>query len=392
VAQANPIYMGSDFTVYYTAFTMVREGVSFGLYDQTMESKYQQEIMGGEYFDGGWLPFPIPPFFALIFSPISLIPRVPAYYLWTLMLIGLLIWLLVLLDRLFKNWSKREKQVMILIIMAFWPLAHTFLLGQLSIFILICMVQIYMLMKESKQVKAGIWMALLILKPQTMMMPAVVTINKRYWRVAISAIVTTLAIVFISSLIMGFRPWMQYIELLKLMSNSFGEFGIFPNVEYTFRGTLYNILGSNRGEIINVISITALVLAMGLIYFLWKKASDANDPFFELVFAIAIALSVILSLHLFDHDSLMLVLPAALFYDYLKRTNSPTSAYSIFLLLCPMVFFFSAVNPFNFLGVIRPPVVMIIIFLGWMIVYLYREMRVERMNRLTSVPNNNMSS
>lgn len=370
IAAYQKLYIASDFTVYYTAFTMVRKGLSNGLYDQEIESKYQQEILGGSSFEGGWLPFPIPPFFALLFSPLSLLPQNKAYYLWSLGQLGLLIWLILLLNRLFLNWSKQEKLLLILLILSFWPLAHTFLLGQLSLFILICLIQLYKLMKESRQVKAGIWLALLIIKPQTMLIPIMVTINKRYWRIAIATAITIMIIVVSSIAFFGYKPWLQYTQLLQTMGNSFGKFGVFPYIEFTLRGTLYNLLGYSQTNLINVISISALVLGMIFVFLVWINKQTSDEHYFELAFAVMITLSVLLSMHLFDHDSLMLVLPAALFYDYLRQNNFSRKAYSILVLISPTVFFVAGFNSFNFFGFIRPPVVVIFFLLVWMVYYL----------------------
>jgi hypothetical protein len=48
-------------------------------------------------------------------------------------------------------------------------------------------------------------------------------------------------------------------------------------------------------------------------------------------------LSLVLSLHLNPYDSLLLVLPAVLFYNYLKL-NSSRLAFGIFMLCCPYIF------------------------------------------------------
>jgi hypothetical protein len=66
----------------------------------------------------------------------------------------------------------------------------------------------------------------------------------------------------------------------------------------------------------------------------------------------------------------VLVLPAALFYDYLRVNNFPRRAYSTFILVSPMIFIFSSFSNFNLLDVIRPPILMIFILLAWMVYYL----------------------
>ena len=333
--------------------------------------------MGGLTFEGGVLLFPNPPFVAILFSPISFLSLDAAFYLWSLIQLGLLIWLLISLGRLFSHWNRHERIMLITSVLAFWPLANTFLLGQFSLFLVIGLLQMYIGMQNSRLNQAGLWLILLAIKPHTLLIPGMMTLNKRFWRVTISTAIAGMFIFIGSCLIIGIRPWQQYIQSLQNLGSYFGKYGVHPNTEYTFRGVLSNFLGNSQGNLINIISSSILLIGMISVWLIWRTKPSPDRSRISLYFAFAIQLSVFLSLHLNPHDSLLLVLPAVLFYDYLRQNDYPRKAFSILVLLSPSVFFISAFNDFNVFGVIRPPVVVILLILAWMIRYLIIEYRLQ---------------
>jgi hypothetical protein len=375
----------TDFNNQYTAFLMVKAGDGGKLYDLDVQSQYQQQILGGLSFKDGVLPFLNPPFIALVLSPLSFLPRETAYVVWTFGELGLLIWLIYLLTRLFSDWNKQERQLLILTILAFWPLTATFWQGQFSLFLLICLVQMYLAMKNSKDVNTGIWLALMIVKPQTVLILAMMMLNKRYWRGAISAIITFTTLIIFSSLFLGFELWIKYAQLLFTMNTYFGKFGLYPEIEYTLKGLLTRILGYSRGSIINTISNIVLLLGMVFIFFLWLRDIPPDRPRFKLHFAFIITVSAFFSLHLNDYDSLILVLPAAIFYDYLRQMGFPRQGYSMLVLSSPLVFFLAVFGKFNLFNARFPPIVVILLFIGWMVKYLILDYQSDHTNRFTNI-------
>ena len=360
---------GTDFSYFYTAFAIVRSDDAGKLYDLHIQAVYQQELLDLSP-EGGFLPFLYPPFVALFLSILTALPLNTAYYIWSFCQLGLLIWLIFLFNRIFSDWNKQERLLLCLTILAFWPLAITFILGQFSLIILLCLSQMYLAMKDSKTFKAGFWLALMMIKPQTILFPGVITLNKRYWRVAVTASIIFLVLILFSSIFLGFKPWIDYARLLPTMSNYFGEYGFYPNVEYTLKGILSSIMGYSQGNLVSKISNIVLVFGMVFTLYLWLPGIAPNCPKFKSQFAIMATLSVCLSLHLYPHDSLILVLPAAIFYDYLRQCNYERKLYSLFILTSPLIFFIAAFKSFNLFGFIRPPVMVIFVLLIWMVYYL----------------------
>jgi hypothetical protein len=374
------LFVGADFTNLYTTFMIVRNGDGAKLYDLGIIEDYQNKILDGRTIEGGVLPILYPPIFPLLLSPVSLLQLDSAFYLWTIIQVGLVIWLIHIFTHLFIGWNKKERLILTLALLAFWPLAITFLLGQVSLFILLCLCEIYMSMKNNKLPKAGLFFALLMIKPQTILIPGMMILNKRYWRIALVAIIIFCTLVIFSSFFLSFSIWEQYAKLLPTMSKYFGDYGFYPAGQYTLRGMLSNLLGYSNGNLINIINNTVLCVSLIIVWYVNRHGIPADSLRFNINFSVTIVLSAFLSLHLYPHDDLVLVLPVALFYDYLRQNNYPIKAYSIFVLISPIVFLISAFYHSNLLGVIRLPIIVIIILLIWMSFYMILESRMDQKN------------
>src|ERR1700683_3039728 len=63
-----------DFTVFYTAATILREGLGPQLYDEHVQYEVQRKCVGEIAERHGPLPYIHPPFEALIFLPLTRLP------------------------------------------------------------------------------------------------------------------------------------------------------------------------------------------------------------------------------------------------------------------------------------------------------------------------------
>jgi hypothetical protein len=379
------LFQWADFTSLYTSFVNMRAEKTWKIFNLDLQTIYQQGFFGGIKLEAGVYPLQYPPVISLIYTPLSFLPYNIAFYIWTALELGLLLWVIYLLEQLFSHWSKNERLVLIITILAFFPLAHTILTGQFSLFLLLCLVQVYLSMKDAKPVNAGIWMAFLLIKPPIVLIPGLLLLSKRVWRGVVSAILTFVALFILSSVLFGFEPWIRYFQLLMNMNVNFGNFPFHPEVEYTLKGLLSRILVNTPTNAITLISNLALILGMVFVLYLWFRGFPPDHPRFKLYFAFTIVLSVFLSLHMYSYDDLILVLPAAVFYDYLRQIRLSRQGYTILIVISPLVFFVGLFTSPDLFGFILPQTAIIMILLGWIMVYIIRDYRVVRKNRITNI-------
>ena len=369
----------ADFTAYYTAGSIVRDGLGAQLYDLDLQARYQQQILAGHSFADGLLPYINPPHAALLFAPLSVLRRSSAFFVWGLGQLLLLIWLLRLLIQLARQWAAHERWSMISAVLAFPPLLFTFQLGTFSLLMLVCVLQLYVELKNAHDTRAGLWLAMGTLKPQAVLLPAVMLLGARRWRAAVSASLAVIVMVLFSSIVLGWRVWPDFVRVIGTASSLFGVYGIVPADMYNLKGALTLLLGNDQGPWINLSSMAALMIAAAATLWVSTVAARPNEPGFELPMALTILSGILFSPHSYPHDSVMLVAPTVLFYAYLRERDLPRRAYAAFVLCWPLLFLISECVIAESLRV-RPPVVVMAVLGVWMSKYLVDELRARRVD------------
>ena len=93
-----------DFTTFYTAGAIARDGLGRNMYDLGVQSDYRAQILKESINPTAILPFNNPPFVVYPFILFARLPLRSAFLLWTFLQLGLLLWLLFLLYRLSVTW------------------------------------------------------------------------------------------------------------------------------------------------------------------------------------------------------------------------------------------------------------------------------------------------
>ncbi len=353
----------ADFTAFYTGSTIVRDGQGARLYDLYLQARYQRRILDDRRFADDLLPFDYPPPAAILFAPLALLPRSGAFWVWTGVQAVLLLWMLRLLLSVARRWSPHERRSMVSAVLAFPPLLFTFQLGAFSLLMAVCVLQAHLALKSSEESRAGLWLAVGTLKPQAVLQPVWMLVGARRWRAVASLGSAAAARVVLSSALLGWRIWPGFLCVIRTVSVLFDANGIVPSEMYNFKGALTSLMGGQRGNLINLLSAIALLMASAATLSIWRR-TRSNDPSFDLRMALAILLGILFSPHLYPQDSLMLVVPAALVYGHLRERDGPRRAFAALAMSCPLLFAISDSIVGERLG-IRPPVVVIAVLTVW---------------------------
>jgi hypothetical protein len=357
----------ADLTAFYTGGAIVRQGLGPHLYDLNLQARVQQAILGpGRMFYDGVLPFYNPPHFALVMVPFSLLPLGLAFWCWTALQVVILARVIQRLRSMSSGWDATERWLLFSAFLAFFPLFLQFLYGSLSLFVLWCLIEFYLVFREGKEARAGVWLALAAVKLQAALFPALVILAGRRWRALTSAGAAGVLILGATSALLGPSIWPDYFHWLNVTSGYFDRFGVYPEVMHNLKGTLVLLWGTERAFLIQAVSMGALVAGAVGILALWARGHWApHQPASDLRLAFTLTLGVLLSPHQNPQDSLTLVLPLALFYDYLRRTGQPTRPLTAFLLAWPVLFLLEQFAIRGRMG-IRLPVVLVTALLVWM--------------------------
>ncbi len=373
VIAGQDFFSRADFTGFYTGWAMVRDGLGGQLYDLTLQARYQQQLLGGRSFSEGMLPFAYPPHTAVVFAPLAWVPLSYAYWFWTLAQVLLLIWLFHIFFQLAGDWQSPEQRLLLTATVAFPPLFSNFLLGQFSLWLLVCVLQLYRALKNGREGLAGLWFVLGTFKPQTMFLVGISLLAARRWRALTSAALFGGCLIVLSSLVLGWESWVGFLRALRFSANCFGIHGIHPTAMYNFKGTLALFLGYGQGGLINWITGMGLIAATILTFGIWRGPWQPDVPSFELRIALTTLLGMFFSPHL-TTEGLILIAPATLFYIYLRHRQLPSLTYVILALACPVIFLIGENTLGGKLG-IRIPTLIFIILMIWVALALKNERR-----------------
>jgi hypothetical protein len=366
------LFWRADFSAFYTGWSIMRDGFGNQLYNLDLQTRYQKTILEGRWLSDGLLPFSYPPHMALYFSPLARLPRSSAFGLWTLFECAQLIWLLRLLYDFTHSWQPIERLLVFSGILSLPAVFYNFLQGAFSLFLLICLWQFYLALKKGREGQSGIWLAAGLIKPQNIILPGILLLGARRWRAVAGAVLGGLFIFITCTVVLGWRIWLDFLKLLRSLNNMYGRLEMEWTSMYNFKGVLTSILGASQGTLINGLSWTALVASILFTLWIWRGAWSSQEADFELRMAYTLLLGLFFNLYLYPQDSLLLVLPVILFYQYLRRRELPRRAYSVFTLLCPSLFLVSEFTIGYKLGV-HIPVLAIVLLLAWMTNAVWKE-------------------
>jgi len=371
MAYAQELTWRADFTMLYTGGALVRDGHGAQLYDLDLQTRYQQRILAGRSFRDGLLPFNYPPYVALLLSPLTRLPLTTAYGVWMLLQTGLLGWLLRRLWQITSSWPHQERMTCLVTILAFTPLLNTLLLGSFSLLLLVSWVEGYVQLKAFRERRAGLWLALGALKPQSVVAFGVATLGARRWRVLAAVVMIGSAVFISTTLLLGFPIWPDFAAVLAKVSQLYDAMGIVLLDMHNFKAVLAGVLGPGRMNLINGLSWAAFAGVMLWTLWAWRGPWRPGTPDFDLRLAVTCALGLFFSPHLYPQDSLLWVFPAFLGYAYLRERRLPRTAYTVFLLNWPWVFLLDEFAPWR-LASIRPAVLVTAALLLWLCVLLWR--------------------
>lgn len=203
------LWFGVDFRGYYAAAQVLLAGGN--PYDYHQVAAVLLKVTG----EMGNNPYYYPPWFAWLFIPLAKLPFQIARSIW--MLFNLIVWN-VSIFQLSKsiNWPANGwKRYAIFILSTLTFAWITFRYEQAGILVLGMLVAVILSMQNQKWIQSGIWLALLLVKPNiTLVVISGISLwllRRGQWRPILVMIATTLALLAISTLITPnwFKPFFE---------------------------------------------------------------------------------------------------------------------------------------------------------------------------------------
>jgi hypothetical protein len=319
IAARSDAHWSGDFTAYYTGGMLAG---SPSLYDLGTQQRVQREVLARDGHDEGpqFLPFINPPHAVLPFACLArLATRQRAFVVWLLFQLAVTAYVARLVWKVTEEREAWERLFIIGLTLALPAVLYTYLNGQLSLALLACLLRHYVSLREGREVRGGLWLALATVKPQLTVLPAAGLAGSRRL-VALAGFAACVALlVFVSSLLVGWHRWVEYPSILaRVGAGVGGQYGADPRAMSNFKGLLSRTLGGENAQAVNALTYAFLLLSVALTLLLWRAALSL-----DLSMAFTILLNLFFSPHLNPQDTVLLAAPAILLYLYLRRRRLP---------------------------------------------------------------------
>jgi Glycosyltransferase family 87 len=317
-----------DFTIFYTAGKMLRQGLGHRLYDSALQYEVQQTFAAGVRIRKGPLPFNHPPVEALIFEPLASLDYPAAYLVWSGINLAILGFLPFLLRRHIPVLAQCPAFVWVLMFLGFFPVLVALLQGQDVILLLLLNALAFAALKRNADTLAGCWLGLSVFKFQLIIPLVLILLCWRRTKVLQSFVVIAAGLTAMSVAITGWAGALRYpgfvLHVEKFMERDRIAVDM-PNLRGLLEG--WSFARGFPGAHVITIAFSIGLLVWVIVKGRGRTPSSQRferdfDLDFDLRFSVAMVTAVLVSYHAFPYDLILLVIPLLLVVNYVIATAS----------------------------------------------------------------------
>jgi hypothetical protein len=288
-----------DFSEFYAAAQMVRQGLGNSLYDLRVQAEFQLKVA---------------PVQALLFVPFTFLSYRSAYTVWLLFSLAVLSGAARLiqsntnvLDALlqYTRGIPVDFGLLLVVFLTFGPVMTCFLLGQDSVLMLMIYTLVFLALKRGRELEAGALLACGLFKFHLVLPFAIIFALRRRGSFLLGFAGIAVILIAISMLVSGPGVIATYPKLL-LSSSYRAVMGFQPEYTANIRGLVYLITPDKIP-----VAISGAVVAALSAFLLWRTAKLWRDSEFDLCFSAAVIATLLTGYHSYDYDLSLLLLPVA---------------------------------------------------------------------------------
>jgi hypothetical protein len=302
-----------DFANFYTAGTILREGLSHQLYNLSLQLKIERPLSPA----GPFLPFYHPPFEALLFAPFAYLPFSLAFLIWdalNLAVLGIIFYLL-----LHAGPSLDDDSSLIWLATCFPLATGVMVLGQDSLLLPLVFLLAYIAMKRRREFAAGLALGLGLFRFEILLPFVFVFLLRRRWKVLAGVFASGAGALGASVAVVGWSGLYNYAKALIEVAQSSGKWS--SGLEVVTMPSLRGALAAFFGGAIPHSWLFPVAISGSLLLLVsaaWKFGSIAEPerPAFDLQFSFAVIAALLASYHIFSHELTPLIVVAYLVLGY----------------------------------------------------------------------------
>jgi hypothetical protein len=351
----------TDFTVYYTGATILREGLGHHLYDRRVQYEVQEDYAGHVPFRRGPLPYIHPPVEAVIFVPLTLLPYRRALLAFDLLNVAGLVAVAMLLRRSVAALGSIPWWQLVLASFAFFPVFSCLLQGQDSILQLLVCTLGFNALRRRADILGGCWLGLAAFKFQFVIPVVLLLFIWKRRRLVLSFAVVASILGLLSLALVGREGMLAYPGFVLRIVNSPGLGGVPPELLPNLHGLL---TGGPRAFSDAMSSFLAMFASIIVFLFAAATGWSPQEPEtfalqipdgqrFDLQLSLAVTVGVLIAWQTNVHDLSLLVLPLAWIANYIRARGKREGRTGFSLLLPALPLLISPLWMVLWLGIAR---------------------------------------
>lgn len=336
-----------DFLPFYISAHLIAQHREALLYDRGTQQKELEEIVGTTRAE---VPYLYGPQVALLFIPLVSLPFAAAAGIWVVISVLIYFGCLYLLWKhcraldsgpASRARNSSVKLQFLLPALAFPPLFHVFVRGQISALILLCFTAAYLAFQSNRPWLAGIALGFLILKPQFLLAVPLILLFARTWKSLSGLLLSAAGQLASARLYFGATVMEKYFDLLIHPQRwlSATELSLAPIQMHSLRA-FWTLLIPSQTIAFSLYAVTSL-LTIALAAAIWRSHASLALRFSALIVA-----TILVNPHLFIYDLLILA-PALLLIVNWCLANRQQKLSSCLLALCYLAFVLLLFGPLS---------------------------------------------
>jgi hypothetical protein len=302
--------LGWDWTMFWAQAMLLRAGQADQMYEQPIVNQ-QLQVLAQYYLGPGKFqnssPVAYPPWFTALVVPFTIPPPPVGFALWSAVSLVCAVFLIARLKQMLPSvplWG-----VCVLFFGAF-AVALELFMGQVVLIGALAVSEMYVSFRAGKDFRAGLWLSVLLLKPQYALVFGLLILWKWRLRAIAGSAVGTLLFVALGLVTAGYTSFFRITDALRDYSDLRSE-DASPLLMVNWRAfVLYAVpwIDSGRGELlVAALSVATVVLLL----YLWRGPWDAASPDFSVRFTMLTMGSLVTSYHSHVHGMALTMVPLA---------------------------------------------------------------------------------
>jgi len=299
-----------DFTIFYSAGQIVRQGLGHDLYDEAVEWRIQQEVAPHVMTRKAALPYMHAPYEVLVFLPFSYFSYGKAYVLWNVANLAILAALPFLLKPHLPALQHYRPALWTLSFLGFFPVFLTMLEGQDIILLLLLYTLAFVALRKNALFSAGCWLALGLFRFQLVVPFLFVMLLTKKWKLLAGSLLTAAGLAMVSAAIIGWRGVIRYPRYIWALEHHLGRSILPPRDSTNLRGLIEQGFASWASPHLILAAVIAVsAAAIFLLVRKWRSARRDELPQLDLLFSLTLMVTLLVSYHGMFYDFTLLLLP-----------------------------------------------------------------------------------